>query len=311
MVASFMSSPDRSGGYMGSMNAHVDAEPRQRMIPLPARGGAMAVLDFGPADRPVDIVFSHANGFNGRTYRTILNPLAGALRILAIDLRGHGASTLPAVVEGRVGWGDFRDDLLALLASETQGPVVLAGHSMGGTTSLLAAAPEPARVRALALFDPVIMPGDMVAVSGEMQDSPLVAGALRRRNLYASRQAAFEAYLGRGAFKTWTDAQLADYVAAGFAETDTGEVRLTCAPEWEASNFRTHNYDPWAAFRDSRCPIRILRAEHASTFRLEGREAELGRDGRITVETVPGSSHFLPMEHPDRVRETLLTCVAV
>jgi pimeloyl-ACP methyl ester carboxylesterase len=292
------------------MNATLDAEPQLRMIPLPTRGGAMAALEFGPADRPVDIIFSHANGFNGRTYRTILQPLAESLRILALDLRGHGASTLPTVIEGRQGWLEFRDDLLALLAALDQGPVVLAGHSMGGTTSLLAAAAEPARVRALALFDPVVMPTDFPPDADALQHSPLVAGALRRRVTFPSRQAVFEAYQGRGAFRSWSEAQLADYVAAGFAETGDDEVSLTCRPEWEASNFRTHNYDPWTAFRESRCPIRILRAAEASTFRLEGREAELGDDGRITVETVPGTTHFLPMERPDLVRQTLLACVA-
>lgn len=296
---------------MGTMNVTVDAEPRERMIPLPGRGGAMAALEFGPAGRPVDLIFSHANGFNGRTYRSILQPLAGALRILTLDLRGHGASTLPAVIEGRVGWMEFRDDLLALLAVLDQGPLVLAGHSMGGTTSLLAAAAEPGRVRALGLFDPVVMLNGLSTDDDAVQHSPLVAGALRRRNLYASHEAAFEAYQGRGAFRSWSDDQLRDYVAAGFAKTDDGQVRLTCAPEWEASNFRTHNYDAWAAFRDSRCPIRILRAEQASTFRLEGHEAELGGDGRISVETVPGTTHFLPMERPDLVRETLQACVAL
>jgi pimeloyl-ACP methyl ester carboxylesterase len=291
------------------MDASIE-EPRARTIPLPSRGGAMAALEFGPRDRPVDVVFSHANGFNARSYRTILAPLGERLRILALDLRGHGASSLPTVIEGRQGWLEFRDDLLALLAAACEAPAVLAGHSMGGTSSLLAAADEPARVRALALFDPVIFPVEAQA-AGAAAESPLVAGALRRRATFPSRAAAFEAYRGRGAFKTWRDEQLADYVAAGFRETEAGEVTLTCTPEWEASNFRTHNYDPWAALAASRCPIRILRAEEASTFRLEGREAELGDDGRITVETVPGTSHFLPMERPDLVRATLGACVAL
>ena len=281
---------------------------RERVIPLPSRGGAMAALDMGPADRPIDVVFSHANGFNARTYRSILQPLADRFRILALDLRGHGASTLPTVIEGRQGWLEFRDDLLALLAVACEAPVVLGGHSMGGTSSLLAAAAEPARVKALALFDPVIFEPPPPGVA--MTDSVLVAGALRRRATFPSKAAAVEAYRGRGAFRTWSDEQLQDYVAAGFRETADGEVTLTCRPEWEASNFRTHNYDPWAAFRESRCPIRILRAAEASTFRLEGHEAELAATGRITVETLPGTSHFLPMERPERVRETLLACLA-
>jgi pimeloyl-ACP methyl ester carboxylesterase len=284
------------------MNATSDHLPRTRMIDLPGRGGAMAALDLGPASRPVDVIFSHANGFNGRTYRSILGPLAGSLRVLAIDLRGHGATTLPATIEGREGWPQFRDDLLALMAAVAEGPVVLAGHSMGGTSSLLAAAAAPDRVRALALFDPVVMTPD----AETMHDNPLAAGAERRRATFPSKAAVVAAYTGKGAFRTWTPEQLADYVEAGFRETETGEVTLTCTPAWEASNFRTHNYDAWAAFRESRCPIRILRAEVASTFRLEGIEAELAATGRIAIETVPGTSHFLPMERPDLVRSTLV-----
>jgi len=77
------------------MNATTDDLSQPRMIDLPSRGGAMAALEFGPRDRPVDVIFSHANGFNGRTYHSILAPLGDTLRILAIDLRGHGATTIP------------------------------------------------------------------------------------------------------------------------------------------------------------------------------------------------------------------------
>jgi len=285
------------------MDAMVSYEPRARRVALPARGGEMAVLDFGPPERPVDVVFSHANGFNACTYRTILGPLAGDLRILAVDMRGHGASSLPTVIEGRDGWTEFREDLLALLAAETDGPVVLAGHSMGGTSSLLAAAAQPARVKALALFDPVIFtPG---LAPSDLTDSPLAEGALRRRATFPSKAAVVEAYTGRGAFRTWGPEQLADYVEGGFHDTGDGEVTLTCTPAWEASNFRTHNYDPWAAFRATRCPIRILRAEVGSTARLDDGRAELEATGRVRVDLIPGTSHFLPMERPDLVREVL------
>lgn len=290
------------------MDQKVAYEPRARRIDLPARDGEMAALDFGPEDRPVDIVFSHANGFNGRTYRSILAPLAGELRILALDLRGHGASTLPALVEGRDGWPQFRDDLLALLSATTDGPVILAGHSMGGTSSLLAAAAEPARVKALVLFDPVLF--DAASAQFDARPNPLAEGADRRRAVFASKAAVIQAYTGRGAFRSWTAEQLADYVEAGFRETPDGEVTLTCTPAWEASNFRTHNYDPWGAFRESDCPIRMLRAEQASTARIEGHEDELRALGRVSMETIPGTSHFLPMERPELVQAELRAVVA-
>ena len=110
---------------------------------------------------------------------------------------------------------------------------------------------------------------------------------------------------GRGAFRTWRPEQLADYVEAGFHETADGAVTLACTPAWEASNFRTHNYNPWAALRATRCPIRMLRAEEGSTARIDDHEAELTASGRIRVETIPGTSHFLPMERPELAREVL------
>ncbi len=277
--------------------------PRPRSVNLPARGGAMTVLEYGPPDRPIDIVFSHANGFNARTYRSILTPLADDLRILAVDMRGHGASTLPAVVEGREGWPEFRDDLLALLEAETEGPVILAGHSLGGTASLLAAAAAPAMVRALALFDPVFF--DPGPANSEPRSNPLADGAERRRPTFPSKAAAVAAYSGRGAFRSWTPEQLADYVEAGFRDTPEGEVILTCAPAWEASNFRTHNYDPWAALRAVRCPVRMVLACVGSTARIDENRAEVEAMENVTLETVPDTTHFLPMERPDRVRAVL------
>src|SRR5580698_3783103 len=121
-------------------------------MPAPSGPGEIAYLDYGPADRPPDLVFLHANGFNARAYRTILAPLAHQLRIITPDQRGHGATTL-ATDRPRTSWLDLKDDLLAFLRAMNIGRVALAGHSMGGTASLLAASETPERVRALALLD--------------------------------------------------------------------------------------------------------------------------------------------------------------
>jgi hypothetical protein len=54
------------------MDAAVFRDPRRRFIPIASRAGAgeMAVLEFGPADRPVDVIFVHANGCNGQSSST-------------------------------------------------------------------------------------------------------------------------------------------------------------------------------------------------------------------------------------------------
>jgi pimeloyl-ACP methyl ester carboxylesterase len=286
----------------------MQAEPKQHFIPIDTADGAgeASVLEWGPAGRPVDIVFSHANGFNALTYRTLFAPLAAqGLRILAMDQRGHGYARLPAVTEGRTSWTGLADDLIAVLDAMDVKGAVLAGHSMGGTISLFATHRRPDLARSLALFDPVIMATEMLerARGGQLLDSPLAQGALRRRAVFADRAAVIASYTGKGAFKTWPAEMLADYVEAGFRPTASGEVELACAPAWEASNFSTHTHDPWSAFAETRCPIRILKAEIGST--CSASEGPLTADGRIRIETIPGTSHFLPMEVPERVRMVL------
>ena len=287
------------------MESALAEAPRARLIDLEARGGAMAALDFGDPGRPVDIVFVHANGFNARTYRTILAPLAEDLRILAVDQRGHGRSTLPAETVGRTSWNGLRDDLLALLQTLDLRDVVLAGHSMGGTACVLAQALAADRVRRVVLFDPVVMPAAGPVDPEQLSNSPLVQGALRRRSVFPDKAAVVSAYTGRGAFRTWDGAMLADYVADGFREREDGQVELSCAPEWEASNFASHAHDTWGAFEQAKVPIRILRAEEGSTCREDPKLDALVAAGRIEVETIAGTSHFLPMERPDLVQAAL------
>ena len=264
----------------------------------------MAFLDLGDPKRPVDAVFLHANGFNARTYRQLLGQLASRFRILAVDQRGHGGTSLETNLTNRRDWLDLRDDLLSFLAVLGINDVVLSGHSMGATACLLAAAADPPRSRRLVLFDPVILPPD----HGEVPlTSPIVQSAQRRRAVFSNRTEAFESYKGRGAFKGWPEATLTDYVQDGFRDLPSGEVTLACAPAWEASGFAAHGHDSWEALRNTTCPVEILRAEVGSTFNLGGVDAVDAT--RIRIETVPGSTHFLPIEFPKLVRSALSAAI--
>jgi pimeloyl-ACP methyl ester carboxylesterase len=278
------------------------------------RDGEMAALDFGDAARPVDVVFAHANGFNAMTYRSILGPLSLSLRIIAMDQRGHGASRMPADPHGRRSWSDLRDDLVALLETLGDGPVILAGHSMGATASLLAAQERPDRVRALVLFDPVVLPRWTSALMHRLpwlatriySRMPLTQGALRRRSVFESFGAAFRAYRGRGAFRTWPEIMLADYVAGGFREREDGTVELSCAPAWEASNFAAQGNNTWRALDRAPASIDIYQSATQSVCHIGSSERLKRRNPRLRVQTVPQTSHFLPMERPDLVRDALL-----
>ncbi len=275
--------------------------------------GEVAAVSWGDPARAPDVLWAHANGFNGLTYRSILGPLADeGLSVLAVDLRGHGRTTLPARPRRGRDWSEFRDDLAAVLDALDAPPLVMAGHSFGGTSSLLAAVKRPHRVRALALFDPVMMRRPfplfkaMPSPAKSMwRRTPITRGALRRRSVFDGRAQAFTAYKGRGAFRTWPDAVLADYLEDGLRDGADGRLELSCAPAWEASNFAAQGSDAWRAVRLVRCPITALRAEHASTFRV-GPGWAARASVPVEIVDVPGTSHFLPMERPDLVRETLL-----
>ncbi|KQS57698.1 hydrolase [Brevundimonas sp. Leaf363] len=291
------------------MDAALLSPPRRIMRPIVNRWGKgeMAVLDFGDAKRPVDLVFVHANGFNAVTYRTLLAPLSASLRIWAPDLRGHGHSRLPVGAKGRRGWIDHRDDLIDLLAAMDGPPVVLGGHSMGAVSGLLAAAERPDRVSKLVLLDPVIWSRPAVlAFNLPLLDRlpsriPLVKNALKRRAVFESREAAMKAYRGRGAFKGWSDLQLADYLTDGFMPSGD-EMALTCAPATEAANYAAQAHDPWRALRRYPGPIHILKGAVQSTCSVTPGPRGLPN---VTVQRVEGGNHFFPMLQPDIARDAL------
>lgn len=291
------------------MDAALLSPPRRLSVPVDNRWGAgeMSVLDFGDPQRPVDLIFAHANGFNASTYRSLLSPLSTSLRIWAPDLRGHGRSTLPIFNRPKTSWLDHRDDLLALLATLDGPPVVLAGHSMGGTASLLAAAQRPERVSSLVLFDPVIWRRSAVLAFNLplahrfVANIPIAKATLRRRAVFDSREQAMAAYRGRGAFKGWPDRVLADYLSDGLIETPQG-LSLSATPAWEAANYASQAHDPWRALRRYPGPVRILKAQHGALTSVPVAPQNLPN---VTVEVVAGGGHLFPMTHADVARDAL------
>ncbi|WP_374275545.1 alpha/beta fold hydrolase [Brevundimonas sp.] len=250
------------------------------------------------------MVFLHANGFSAGTYRALLGPLATDLRVVAPDLRGHGASRLPTSTSGRRDWSDHAEDVATLLDG-LDGPLVLAGHSMGATIAALVAHRRPNAVRRLALLDPVVMPPvasrllTLPLIGRGARRHPFVAAALRRRDRFASREAAVEAYRERGAFRGWPEDTLRDYVDSAFLD-DGDSVRLACSTAWEASNYAAQGHDAWRAIRRSPAPVSILKAESGSTF-----TAPRASLPNAAVETLEGARHMFPLTHAEPTRAFL------
>lgn len=288
-----------------------------RRIEVPVADGAMSALCWGPDKVPPELVFLHANGFNAATYRPLLAPLGRGHAVMALDLRGHGLSRLPADPARMVNWGAYADDLvqaLDRLVPAGARPPVLAGHSMGSVAALLAAVRRPARVRSLVLLDPVMMHPWLWLYArtpwgaSRMRRFDLAVGAAKRRAVFPSKEEAVSIYRTRKTFATWQPGFLEGYVEGGFVPDPEG-VRLACAPAWEAANFATQTQNAWGALKRVRVPVTILAGGNRST--VHGGAARLAKVvPHVPVETLAGGSHFFPMENPGRVREAIAAALA-
>jgi len=290
-------------------------------------GGQMAGIEFGDPIKPYAAVWLHATGFNAMTYQSMLAPLGLRARVAALDLRGHGLSTMPPRA-GLASWNKYRDDVIEFLDNEAPQGVVLGGHSMGGCVALLVAGKRPDLVKGLVLADPVILSRKMYfwnhvfpPVSWLMsRGNQMAKRARKRRSEFASFREALDGYASKAAFKSWREPFLADYLLDGLGRVDNVPVdaevqrwKLTCTPKWEATTFAAQRNAPWAALRKVRkknIPIVILRPNRDSVISGKVRAEIIKKNPSLMMRGIRGTSHFLPMEAPYEIRDQLSAFIA-
>ena len=108
-------------------------------------GGLQVLVEsYGPADAP-QVVLSHGWICTGRVWHEQVVRLADRYRIVTYDQPGHGRTPAPAT--GHYDLDLLGDTLIAVVADATRpGPLVIAGHSMGGMALLNAARRAPLTV---------------------------------------------------------------------------------------------------------------------------------------------------------------------
>lgn len=99
------------------------------------------------------VVLLHSGGMSSRQWKRLADALARRHRVVAPDFLGSGESAP---------WPDADPfepamdvDAIAEVASELGAPFHLVGHSYGGLVALAVARRMPARIRSLAVYDPV------------------------------------------------------------------------------------------------------------------------------------------------------------
>ncbi len=266
---------------------------------LLASGIELALLDFG-GDGPLAFLH-HANGFCAATLALVAEGLSDRFRVVAMDARGHGASSKPPA-DTAYAWSVFGADLAEAagrVARELDRPRVAlgVGHSFGGTATLAAAARSPALFERLVCVDPVILPpAPPRAGPASEAGHRLREGALRRRRSWPSRDEARAHLQCRSLFARFEPRALDLYIAFGLEDLPEGGVGLCCPPEVEAAIFAGGDHDLPERVAGLETPTLLLWARRGN-FARATYEALATRMSRATVEDLE-AGHLAPMEEP-------------
>ena len=269
------------------------------------RDGRISAVHFGDMSSVPRIIMLNANGFNGYSYKTILEPLG--VHAIALDLRGHGMSELPTDINALKNWHIFRDDITEFFQRYIDAPVVLAGHSYGAVTGILAMPQIKDKVNGYVGFDPVMIPWIFRQISKlpggtsyMKKRIPIARKAGRRKSKFENHEAAFERYKDRGAFRGFTDEALRDYLTGGL-KTDNDGVKLACDPLWEQAIFAAQGHNVFKAAkalpRDN--AHMTFAGKHGAVSFKSGRRYMGNIIGQENVVYDKDRAHMFPMHNPD------------
>ena len=110
----------------------------------------------GTEDGPV-VAFLHGVGGSSHTYRWLPSAVTEGRRTLRIDFRGHGDSHH---APGTYLLRNYGADVATILRELTDGPAVVVGHSLGGSTAWWLAQNHPELLAAAFLEDPPLYMGE-------------------------------------------------------------------------------------------------------------------------------------------------------
>lgn len=260
-------------------------------------GVEVAVHDFGGRGRL--LLFCHATGFCAHTWRPMIDALRDRFHCVAIDVRGHGRTTLPTGVS--MAWTGMAEDVAAVVRALSPGaPVWAVGHSMGGSSIILAETDAPGLFERAWTYEPILLRDGPVLLGADAPD--IANGARGRRATFASAQEAFERYGSRPPLDVLDDRALRAYVEHGFEEQEDGSITLRCRPDVEASVFEHHLCGAFERVAKVTIPL-LMGAGGDPEGPAQWVHEAADLHGGLTVVDYPDLTHFGPLQAPDALAE--------
>jgi pimeloyl-ACP methyl ester carboxylesterase len=215
--------------------------------------------------------------------------------VVAVDLSGHGDSGHRPLYR----LDDWAAEMLAVAEdAEIAGRPVLAGHSLGGWATVVAAAEYPDAVEGLVLMDcRIIDPADVERGAGPPRDR-------RPFRVYPTMEEALRRYRPEPA-QEGTLPYVLDHLAA------TSIKQVEGGWTWKFDLAALHQQRPGGdALRRVTCPVAILRGERGlvTPAITEAMSEALG--GRAPVVDIPLAGHHLMLDQPLSLVTALRTVLA-
>jgi esterase len=245
-----------------------------------------------PGDPPETLLL-HGIGNYGRYWDFFAEAVAGRLRLVATDARGHGASGRPS--DGYAP-DEFVADALAVLDALAISSALVVGHSMGATHAIRLAAAHPDRVSRLVVVD--------------AGPEPLPEGAQRARRLSLERPERFASAAEALAYLQSTSPGYGDAVYANrlrwlFHEEHGGLVWRSSREALASIISGARHGDLWSELRAIRCPALVVRGTRSNVLSAEvaQRMTATLADGRL-LELDAG--HNVALDRPRELADAVV-----
>ncbi len=184
--------------------------------------------------------FYHASGFPVGVYTPFLRCLANQLSIDALHLRPTWDQ--PGPLPKNRSWNLYADDLIHFMEANYKEPIIAIGHSLGASSTVLAALKRPDLFKALVLVESTQVPKwtskliGMAPVQLLKHFNP-ARNSIKKKSAWPTKEEFLADYRANRAYKRIDDTGLKYFAEHSIKPSKEGGVELVYPSAWETISY--------------------------------------------------------------------------